>query len=84
MTQNHVTTVTFPANAADTALDNPRDAVAPQDGIAPPTESARDASTPESATTHEDELRTLAHAKWEAAGCPPGDGINSGWKPSAT
>jgi hypothetical protein len=23
----------------------------------------------------EDEIRTLAHAKWQAAGCPPGDGL---------
>jgi len=24
----------------------------------------------------EDEIRTLAHAKWEAAGCPSGDGFD--------
>ncbi len=24
----------------------------------------------------EDDIRTLAHAKWEAAGCPPGDGLD--------
>lgn len=22
------------------------------------------------------DIRTLAHAKWEAAGCPPGDGLD--------
>lgn len=27
-------------------------------------------------TVTEDDIRTLAHAKWEAAGCPPGDGID--------
>jgi len=24
----------------------------------------------------EDDIRTLAHAKWEVAGCPPGDGFD--------
>jgi hypothetical protein len=27
-------------------------------------------------TVTEDDIRILAHAKWEAAGCPPGDGFD--------
>jgi len=30
-------------------------------------------------TATEDDIRTLAHAKWEAAGCPPGDGSDFGF-----
>ena len=27
-------------------------------------------------TATEDDIRVLAHAKWQAAGCPPGDGVD--------
>lgn len=27
-------------------------------------------------TATEDDIRTLAHTKWQAAGCPPGDGFD--------
>lgn len=27
-------------------------------------------------TVTEDDIRMLAHTKWEAAGCPPGDGFD--------
>lgn len=31
--------------------------------------------TADSAAVREEEIRVLAHAQWEAAGCPSGDGV---------
>lgn len=49
--------------------------IAPNASSPTPSQSTSEGSTQISTDHHDDEVRRLAYAKWEAAGCPGSDGI---------